>query len=123
MSSTSVSCDRLTSWSTQKSGRLNVVMPIDTVPWRTLSVSKPHEPAITTASDSPASTSYQYQPPSMNGLSGRSKVSVFGLPVSKYSDSARWTWPLAVERYTLTVPSPRTVTWRRTWVKSLHRRQ
>ena len=67
--------------------------------------------------------SNQYQPPSMNGLSGRVRSIVSGsLPVTAMV-STGWLMPLAVERYSTTVDSPasrmRSVT-ASMWV---HRRQ
>ncbi len=67
------------SWSTQNSGRLNVVMPIDILPDVVWSVSKAQTASSRVNVPSPASRSNQYQPPSMNGFSGRSNTSVCSL--------------------------------------------
>ena len=98
ISSTSRSSDRLSSWSTQKSGRLNVVMPMVTVPGvSAVGLEPTTRPPRGSSSPSPASTSNQYQPPSMNGLSGRSNSNVCRL-VGVDGDRARpaarapWRW-------------------------------
>ena len=46
------------------------------------------------ASSSPATTSYQYQPPSMNGLSVSSKVNRVGWSSDVDSAATRCEWPL-----------------------------
>ena len=76
-----------------------VVMPMVTVPrcarsWGTSAV---HSADSTTASSSAAMTSYQYQPPSTNGLSGRSKENSPDEP-STEAASTRCERPLAIER-------------------------
>ena len=78
-------------------------MPMVVVPCSALSsgTSAVHSAEWTTRSVSPAMTSYQYQPPSVNGLSGRanSKVAAERSPPSSVlRDSTRWERPLAIER-------------------------
>ena len=54
----------------------------------------------------PAARSNQYQPPSMNCLSG-SRTSISSVPSPlMWRSSTGWLLPLAVERYTITVQSP-----------------
>ena len=57
-----------------------------------------HSAPSTTTSSSPATTSYQYQPPSTNGFSGSSKVKVPRPPSSVVPESTRCERPLAIER-------------------------
>ena len=98
ISSTAASWARLSSWATQKSGRLKVVMPMVTRPEAVRSVSKPQTASSKISSPSPASTSNQYQPPSMKGARVRSNWRVVVVSESTGAELARSTCPLAVER-------------------------
>ena len=91
MSRTSGVRPSTTSWSVQKSGRLNVVIPIETRPEVVRSVSTSHCASSTTKPPSPASTSNQYQPPSMNGFSVSLNSSVVTSFWSSATDSSRCT--------------------------------
>ena len=77
----------------QKSGRFMVVIAMSVVPCsaRSSGTSADHSADSTTASSSPATTLYQYQPPSMNGFSGRSKTKepLASLPVVAEVDALR----------------------------------
>jgi hypothetical protein len=76
-----------------------VVIAMSTVPWaaRSAGTSAVHSADLTTTSSSPATTSYQYQPPSMNGLSGRSKLNRVTWSSSAISAETRCEWPLAID--------------------------
>ena len=54
----------------------------------------------------PATMSNQYQPPSMNGVSGSVRSIVTGSSVPTLIVSIGWQWPRAVERYRTSVDSP-----------------
>ncbi len=77
-----------------------VVIAMSTVPWaaRSAGTSAVHSADSTTTSSSAATTSYQYQPPSTNGFSGRSKVKVPDFWVPVHAVSTRCDRPLAIER-------------------------
>ena len=83
-----------------KSGRFMVVMHRSTVPWtaRSSGTSVLHSPERTMTSCSPATTSYQYQPPSTNGFRGSSKLNVEELSEPVVTVSTRCERPLAIER-------------------------
>ena len=84
----------------QKSGRFIVVIAMSAVPCssRSSGTSADHSADSTTASSSPAMTLYQYQPPSTNGLSGRSKTKVPLASLPVLAESTRCDRPLASER-------------------------
>jgi hypothetical protein len=83
------------SWSTQKSGRLNVVMPIVTLPLSSGASGALQSACSRMASSEPPMTSNQYQPPSMNGSSGRLNTTV---PPTVSAASTRWALPLPLDR-------------------------
>ena len=90
---------------------------------RSAGTSAVHSADSTTASSSPATTSYQYHPPSTNGVRVRSKAKVSRSP-STVAASTRWERPLAIDLYTVTLaPRPATVTLSRTSSTTLQRRQ
>ena len=83
----------------QKSGLFMVVIAMVRRPgWSRSSGTSASQTASTPTGSSPATTSYQYQPPSMNGLSERSKVNspLASAPVP--AESTRCERPFAIER-------------------------
>src|SRR4051794_15622483 len=83
-----------------------------------------HSAVSTTTSSSPPTTSYQYQPPSTNGVRLSSKVSTPEPSGPAVAEATRCERPLAMDLYTVTpAPLPCTVTVRVTSVTWVHRRQ
>ena len=83
-----------------KSGRFMVVMQMSTVPCsaRSAGTWAAHSAERTTTSSSPATTSYQYQPPSTKGLRGSSNSKVEDASSPVVTVSTRCERPLAIER-------------------------
>ncbi len=79
------------------------------MPWRRRSVCAAHSAATSSTSRAAAAMSNQYQPPSMNWLSGSVSSTSPGSPASTRTDWTGWLRPRAVERYTSTVHSPSTL--------------
>ena len=73
-------------------------MPMVTRPDAVRSVSKPQTASSSVSSPSPASTSNQYQPPSMNGASESSNSRVCVVAESTTSELALSTCPFDVDR-------------------------
>ena len=65
-----------------------------------------HSASISVVPCGPATISNQYQPPSMNGVSGRVRSIVSGISELTVIVSTGWLKPLAVERYRMIVDSP-----------------
>jgi hypothetical protein len=82
-----------------------------------------HSASIRVVSRGPATTSNQYQPPSMNGVSGSVRSIVTGSSVLTPIVSTGWLWPRAVERYRTSVDSPARRTRRVTESTVVQRRQ
>src|SRR5689334_16420146 len=99
-------------------------MSVVPFPTRSSGTSAVHSADSTTASSSPATTSYQYQPPSTNGVSVRSNENTPDASVVLDSDATRCERPLAIDLYTVTAaPRPLRATVSCTSDTTVQRRQ